>query len=156
MDSLSVEELSCLDKQPVCLVCRDSQKHINHTFRPISEVVPSYKENLSTALKSLQGKVKDKTNIIREFEKTVKHIKSQADHTERQIKQQFEKLHQFLRDEEETTITALREEEDQKKQMMEKKLEEINRHISALSQSIKDTEEMMKASDVCFLKEFPV
>ncbi len=32
--------------------------------------------------------------------------------------QQFEKLHQFLRDEEEATITALREEEEQKKQMM--------------------------------------
>uniref|UniRef100_A0A8C1M958 Uncharacterized protein n=1 Tax=Cyprinus carpio TaxID=7962 RepID=A0A8C1M958_CYPCA len=37
-------KLFCLeDKQPVCLVCRDSQKHINHTFRPISEVASSYK-----------------------------------------------------------------------------------------------------------------
>jgi len=49
-------------------------------------------------------------------------------------------------------ITALREEEEQKKQMMKEKLEEINRHISALSNTIKDMEEMMKASDVCFLK----
>ncbi|ROI52187.1 Tripartite motif-containing protein 35 [Anabarilius grahami] len=81
---------------------------------------------------------------------------SQAEHTERQIKQQFEKLHQFLRDEEEATITALREEEEQKKQMMKEKLEEMNRHISALSHTIKDMDEMMKASDVCFLKEFPV
>ncbi|XP_042571257.1 E3 ubiquitin-protein ligase TRIM35-like [Cyprinus carpio] len=40
--------------------------------------------------------------------------------------------------------------------MMKEKLEEMNRHISALSHSIKDMEEMMKASDVCFLKEFPV
>ncbi|KAL0198685.1 hypothetical protein M9458_007225, partial [Cirrhinus mrigala] len=68
------------------------------------------------------------------------------------IKQQFEKLHQFLRDEEEATITALREEEEQKKQMMKEKLEEINRHISALSHTIKDTEEMMETNDVCFLK----
>ncbi|XP_051724084.1 E3 ubiquitin-protein ligase TRIM35-like isoform X2 [Ctenopharyngodon idella] len=90
------------------------------------------------------------------FEKTVHHIKSQAEHTERQIKQQFEKLHQFLKDEEEATITALREEEEQKKQMMKEKLEEMNRHISALSHTIKDMEEMMKANDVCFLKEFPV
>ncbi|KAL0198763.1 hypothetical protein M9458_007303, partial [Cirrhinus mrigala] len=37
-------KLFCLeDKQPVCLVCRDSQKHANHTFRPISEAVSSYK-----------------------------------------------------------------------------------------------------------------
>ncbi|KAL0198863.1 hypothetical protein M9458_007403, partial [Cirrhinus mrigala] len=68
------------------------------------------------------------------------------------IKQQFAKLHQFLRDEEEVTITALREEEEQKKQMMKEKLEEINRHISALSHTIKDMEETMKDNDVCFLK----
>ncbi|XP_043086498.1 E3 ubiquitin-protein ligase TRIM35-like [Puntigrus tetrazona] len=118
-------KLFCLeDKQPACFVCRDSLKHVNHTFRPISEVALSYK--------------------------------SQAEHTESQIKQQFEKLHQFLRDEEKATITALREEEEQKKQVMKEKLEEINRHISALSHTIKDTEEMMKTSDVCFLKEFPV
>ncbi|XP_048024768.1 E3 ubiquitin-protein ligase TRIM35-like [Megalobrama amblycephala] len=150
-------KLFCLeDKQPVCLVCRDSKQHDNHKFRPIGEVVSSYKEDLNTALKSLQEKLKHNENIKGEFEKTVQHIKSQAEHTERQIKQQFEKLHQFLRDEEEATITALREEEEQKKQMMKEKLEEMNRHISALSHTIKDMEEMMKASDVCFLKEFPV
>ncbi|XP_052464215.1 E3 ubiquitin-protein ligase TRIM35-like [Carassius gibelio] len=150
-------KLFCLeDKQPVCLVCFTSEKHVSHTLRPISEVVPSYKEEPHTALKSLQEKLQHNENIKEEFEKTVQHIKSQAEHTEHQIKQQFEKLHQFLRDEEEATITALREEEEQKKQMMKEKLEEMNRHISALSHTIKDTEEMMKASDVCFLKEFPV
>ncbi|KAK9969980.1 hypothetical protein ABG768_028121 [Culter alburnus] len=150
-------KLFCLeDKQPVCLVCRDSKQHENHKFRPIGEVVSSCKKKLNTALKSLQEKLKHNENIKGEFKKTVQHIKSQAEHTERQIKQQFEKLHQFLRDEEEATITALREEEEQKKQMMKEKLEEMNRHILALSHTIKDMEEMMKASDVCFLKEFPV
>ncbi|XDV42504.1 hypothetical protein PO909_011153 [Leuciscus waleckii] len=150
-------KLFCLqDKQPVCLVCRDSKQHDNHKFRPISEVVSSYKEELNTALKTLQEKLKHRENMKGEFEKTVQHIKSQAEHTERQIKQQFEKLHQFLRDEEEATVTALREEEEQKKQMMKEKLEEMNTHISALSHTIKDMEEMMKANDVCFLKEFPV
>ncbi|KAL1278839.1 hypothetical protein QQF64_025512 [Cirrhinus molitorella] len=124
--------------------------------RPVSEVVSSYREKLDTSLKSLQAKLKHKENIKAEFEKTVQHIKSQTEHTEHQIKQQFEKLHQFLRDEEEATITALRNEEEQKKQIMEEKLEEINRHISALSHKIKDMEEMMKANDVCFLKKFPI
>ncbi|XP_051743157.1 E3 ubiquitin-protein ligase TRIM39-like [Ctenopharyngodon idella] len=150
-------KLFCLeDKQPVCLVCFTSQQHDNHKCRPVSEVVSSYKEELNTALKSLQEKLQHKKNIKGEFEKTVQHIESQAEHTECQIKQQFEKLHQFLRDEEEATITALREEEEQKKRMMKEKLEEMNRHISALSHTIKDMEEMMKANDVCFLKEFPV
>uniref|UniRef100_A0A671LVG6 Nuclear factor 7, brain-like n=1 Tax=Sinocyclocheilus anshuiensis TaxID=1608454 RepID=A0A671LVG6_9TELE len=146
-------KLFCLeDKQPVCLVCRDSEKHVNHTFRPISEVLSSHKEELNTALTSLQNKLKYAEKMKAECNKTVQHIKSQAEHTERQIKEEFEKLHQFLRDEEEATITALREEEEQKQQMMKEKLEEMNRHISALSHTIKDTEEMMKASDACFLK----
>ncbi|ROK54649.1 Tripartite motif-containing protein 16 [Anabarilius grahami] len=149
-------KLFCLeDKQPVCLVCRDSQQHDNHKFRPISEAVSSSKEELNKALKSLQEKIQHNEKMKGEFEKTVQHIKSQAEHTDRQIKQQFGKLHQFLRDEEEATITALREEEEQKKQMMKEKLEEMNRHISALSHTMKDMEEMMKANDICFLKKFP-
>ncbi len=37
-------KLFCLeDKEPVCLVCRDSKQHDNHKFRPISEVVLPYK-----------------------------------------------------------------------------------------------------------------
>ncbi|XP_039507543.1 tripartite motif-containing protein 35-like isoform X2 [Pimephales promelas] len=150
-------KLFCLeDKQPLCVVCINSLKHDTHKFRPIGEVVSSYKEELNTALKSLQEKLKHNENIKREFEETVQHIKSQAEHTECQIKEQFEKLHQFLRDEEEATITALREEEEQKKQMMKEKLEEMDRHISDLSHTINDMEETMKANDVCFLKEFPV
>ncbi|XP_048034643.1 tripartite motif containing 35-39 [Megalobrama amblycephala] len=40
--------------------------------------------------------------------------------------------------------------------MMTEKLEEMNRCISALSHTIKDMEEMMNASEVLFLKNFPV
>uniref|UniRef100_A0A8C2HVH1 Uncharacterized protein n=1 Tax=Cyprinus carpio TaxID=7962 RepID=A0A8C2HVH1_CYPCA len=132
-------KLFCLeDKQPVCLVCFTSQQHDNHKFRPIGEVVSSQKEELNTTLNSLQEELQHKEIIKGEFEKTLQHIILSS---ERQIKQQFEKLHQ--------------EEEEQKKQMMKEKLEEINTHISALSHSIKDMEEMMRASDVCFLKTFP-
>ncbi|XP_005163760.2 nuclear factor 7, brain isoform X1 [Danio rerio] len=148
-------KLFCLeDKQPVCLVCVTSHQHDQHTFRHIEEVLQAYKEELNKALTSLQEKLKHSKKLKGEFKRTVQHITAQADDTERQIKHQFEKLHQFLRDEEEATITALREEEEQKKQMMKEKLEEINTHISALSHTIRDTEEMLKANDVCFLKEF--
>ncbi len=80
-------------------------------------------------------------------------FQSQAEHTERQIKEEFEKLHQFLRDEEEATITALREEEEQIAADDEGEAGGVwTDTFSALSHTIKDTEEMMKASDVCFLK----
>ncbi len=37
-------KLFCLeDKQPACVVCRDSKQHDNHKFRPITEEVSPYK-----------------------------------------------------------------------------------------------------------------
>uniref|UniRef100_A0A673NP46 Zinc-binding protein A33-like n=1 Tax=Sinocyclocheilus rhinocerous TaxID=307959 RepID=A0A673NP46_9TELE len=139
-------KLFCLeDKQPVCLVCRDSQKYINHTFRPINEVVSSYKVGQYNDFDGFCVRKQNQESNTQQSQHT--------EHTKRQIKQQFEKLHQFLRDEEEATITALRVEEEQKKKMMKEKLEEINRHISALSHTIKDTEKMMKDNDVFLTPE---
>ncbi len=41
-------KLFCLeDKQPVCVVCFTSKQHDNHKFRPISEVVSSYKVGIA-------------------------------------------------------------------------------------------------------------
>lgn len=72
------------------------------------------------------------------------------------------KLHEFLRDEEEAALTALRQEEDEKSQTMKEKLETINMEISALSDTIKDTEEKMKANDIsvlhvrkCYFSSYP-
>uniref|UniRef100_A0A3B4T4Q0 Tripartite motif containing 35-28 n=1 Tax=Seriola dumerili TaxID=41447 RepID=A0A3B4T4Q0_SERDU len=38
-------KLFCLDhQQPVCLICRDSEKHTDHRFRPIDEAAPPHKK----------------------------------------------------------------------------------------------------------------
>ncbi|XP_060785191.1 nuclear factor 7, brain-like [Neoarius graeffei] len=148
-------KLFCLDhQQPVCLVCRDSRKHTNHKFCPIEEAVTDCKEKLKTALKPLQEKLKIFKDCKLNWSQTVEHIKIQAQHTERQIKEEFEKLHQFLRDEEAVRITALREEEEQKSQMMKEKIEKLSKDISSLSDTIKAIEEEMGAEDVSFLENY--
>ncbi|XP_023264480.1 nuclear factor 7, brain-like, partial [Seriola lalandi dorsalis] len=82
--------------------------------------------------------------------------KVQAQHTERQIKEQFKKLHQFLEEEEEARITALREEEEQKSQMMKEKMEALSREIAALSHTVRATEDELRAEDVSFLQNYKV
>ena len=79
-------------------------------------------------------------------------LQVQAQHTERQIKEEFEKLHQFLRDEEAARLSALREDEEQKSQMMKKKIEKMSREISSLSDTIRATEKEMEADDITFLQ----
>ncbi|XP_067266145.1 E3 ubiquitin-protein ligase TRIM39-like isoform X3 [Chanodichthys erythropterus] len=78
----------------------------------------------------------------------------QAKCTEKQIKEKFVKLYQFLSNEEAARINALKEEEEQKSQMMRKKIEKISREISSLSATITAIEEGMKAEDALFLQNY--
>ncbi|KAF4087375.1 hypothetical protein AMELA_G00094990 [Ameiurus melas] len=146
-------KLFCLDdQQPVCWVCRDSKIHTNHKFCPIDEALTDCKEELKTALKPLQEKQEILEDCKLNWSQTAEHIKIQAQHTERQIKEEFEKLHQVLRDGEAARIAALREEEEQKSQMMKEKIEKLSRDISSLSDTIRGVEEEMRAEDVSFLQ----
>uniref|UniRef100_A0A3Q1F5U7 Zinc-binding protein A33-like n=1 Tax=Acanthochromis polyacanthus TaxID=80966 RepID=A0A3Q1F5U7_9TELE len=93
--------------------------------------------------------------VCRDSEKHIDHrcrpIDEQARHTERQIKEQFKKLHQFLAEEEEARMAALREEEEQKTGMMKEKMEALSREIADLSDTVRTTEEQLRAEDVSFL-----
>lgn len=70
--------------------------------------------------------------------------------TERQIKLEFEKLHQFLRDEE-ARLGELRKEEEQKKDTMTTEIKIIHDQISPLTKSITTLEQELK-QDLRFLK----
>ncbi|XP_051804854.1 nuclear factor 7, brain-like [Acanthochromis polyacanthus] len=148
-------KLFCLDHhQPVCVVCSHSQKHSNHRFRPIDEEARQQKKELQETLKPLKEKLKVSEQVKVKFDQTAKHIKVQARHTERQIKEQFEKLHQFLIKEEEARMAALREEEEQKTGMMKEKMEALSREIADLSDTVRATEEQLRAEDVSFLLNY--
>ncbi|XP_074530313.1 E3 ubiquitin-protein ligase TRIM35-like [Halichoeres trimaculatus] len=147
--------LFCLDhQQTACLVCRDSKKHSNHTFRPIDEAAQDLREQLQESLKPLKNKLQSFRKVKEDWTETGKHVKTQAADTERQIKEQFKKLHLFLEEEEEARISALREEEEQKSQRMKEQMEAVSREIAALSDSVRATEEQLGAGDVSFLKNY--
>ncbi|XP_071355053.1 nuclear factor 7, brain-like, partial [Trachinotus anak] len=148
-------KLFCLDhQQPVCHICRDSEKHTKHRFRPIDEAARQHKKELQETLEPLKEKLKGFKQVKVEFDQTAEHIKVQARHTERQIKEQFKKLHQFLEEEEEARMAALREEEEQKSQMMKEKMEALSREIAALSDTVRATEDELRAEDVSFLLNY--
>ncbi|XP_036007619.1 nuclear factor 7, brain-like [Fundulus heteroclitus] len=148
-------KLFCLDhQQPVCLVCRDSEKHTKHRFRPIDEAAQQHKKNLQETLEPLKENLELRKKVLEEFDQTAEHMKVQARHTERLIKEQFKKLHQFLAEEEEARLAALREEEEQKSGMMKEKMEALSREIAALSDTVRATEEELRAEDVSFLHNY--
>lgn len=155
--SLHAEKLKlfCLDHQePVCLVCRDSNLHHNHRFRPIAEAVQDHRQELLVSL----NPVKKKLNLFQrakgKLEETAEHIRAQAQRTERRIMEEFKRLHRFLREEEEERLAALREEERRKHHAMREQSEALSRSISRLSDTIRATEEALRAADVPFLQKY--
>ncbi|XP_063325288.1 nuclear factor 7, brain-like [Pelmatolapia mariae] len=148
-------KLFCLDhQQPVCVICCASEKHTNHRFRPIDEAAQQHKKELQETLEPLKKKLKVCEEVQVKFDQTAEHIKVQARHTERQIKEQFKKLQQFLAEGEEARLAALREEEEQKSGMMKEKMEALSREIAALSDTVRATEEELRAEDVSFLHNY--
>ncbi|XP_027881693.1 tripartite motif-containing protein 35-like [Xiphophorus couchianus] len=148
-------KLFCLDhQQPVCLVCRDSEKHNNHRFRPIDEAAQQHKKKLQETLEPLKKKLELRKKVQKKFDQTAEHLKVQARHTERQIMEQFKQLYQFLAEEEEARLAALREEEEQKRGMMKEKMEALSREIAALSDTVRATEEELRAEDISFLHNY--
>ncbi|XP_053270847.1 nuclear factor 7, brain [Pleuronectes platessa] len=147
--------LFCLDHEvPMCLVCRDSKKHTNHRFSPIDEAAQQPKNQLQETLEPLKKKLQCFERVKLEFEQTAEHIKVQAGLTEMQIKELFKKLHQFLEEEEEARMVALREEEEKKSQMMKDKIESLSRDITALADTIRTTEDVLRAEDISFLLNY--
>ncbi|XP_054912698.1 nuclear factor 7, ovary-like [Poeciliopsis prolifica] len=147
-------KLFCLDHQlPVCVVYRDSENYTSHRFRPIDEAAQQHKKKLQETLEPLKKKLELRKKVQEEFGQTAEHLKVQARHTERQIREQFKQLHHFLAEEEEARLAALREEEEQKRGMMKEKMEALSREIAALSDTVRATEEELRA-EVSFLHNY--
>lgn len=79
-------------------------------------------------------------------------IQAQTQQTMRCLQEEFERLHQFLRDEEMIRISALKEEENQKSQMMKEKIEQIDREIESLSNNLGTIKNDLDAADMPFLQ----
>ncbi|XP_032435558.1 nuclear factor 7, brain-like [Xiphophorus hellerii] len=147
-------KLYCEDEQrTVCPVCEFSL-HQRHKVVPIEQAVSELKEQLKSDLKSLQDKRNKHKQVEKTYDDVIQHSKKQVLSTERQIRAEFNKLHQFLREEEESRLAALREEEEQKMKTIMREMKRIEEQISCLSDSISAVEEELQTDNVSFLSSY--
>ncbi|XP_041793716.1 zinc-binding protein A33-like [Chelmon rostratus] len=144
----------CEDEQrAVCPVCEFSL-HQSHKVVPVEQAVSDLKDQLKSDLKSLQDK-RDKYKQVEEtYNEVIQQSKKQLLSTEKQIRAEFNKLHQFLREEEESRLAALREEEEQKEKTVSREMKKIQQQISSLSDSICAVEEDLQKHNVPFLSSY--
>ncbi|XP_034728179.1 tripartite motif-containing protein 35-like [Etheostoma cragini] len=144
-------KLFCEDEdRAVCPVCEFSL-HQGHRVVPIEKAVSDLKEQMKSDLKSLQDKRDKYKKVENTYNEVIQHSKKQLSSTERQIRAEFNKLHQFLKEEEESRLAALREEEEQKGKTISREMKMIQEQISSLSDSISAVEEELQKHSVPFL-----
>ncbi|XP_061564009.1 nuclear factor 7, brain-like [Cololabis saira] len=146
--------LFCRDEQrAVCPVCEFSL-HQNHKVVPVEEAVGELKELLKSDLKSLQDKRNKYKQVEETYKDVVQHSEKQLLSTEKQIRAEFNKLQQFLKEEEESRLAALREEEEQKGRRISRERKRIQEQISSLSDSISAVEEELQKDNMSFLSRY--
>ncbi|XP_075961232.1 nuclear factor 7, brain-like [Anarhichas minor] len=147
-------QLFCEDEQKaVCSVCEFSL-HQSHKVVPIEQAVSDLKDQLRSDLVSLQDKRDKHKQVEKTYNEMIEHSKKQLLSTERQIRAEFNKLHQVLKEEEESRLAALREEEEQKGKTISREMKMIQEQISSLSDSISAVEEDLQKHNVSFLSSY--
>ncbi|XP_044187193.1 nuclear factor 7, brain-like [Thunnus albacares] len=147
-------KLFCEDEQrAVCSVCEFSL-HQSHKVVPVEQAVSDLKDQLKSDLKSLQDKRNKYKQVEKTYNEVIQHSEKQLLSTEEQIRAEFNKLHQFLKEEEESRLAALREEEEQKGKTISREMKRIQEQISSLSDSISAVEEDLQKHNVSFLSSY--
>ncbi|XP_065327889.1 nuclear factor 7, brain-like [Pelmatolapia mariae] len=147
-------ELFCVDEdRAVCPVC-DFPHQQSHRLIPVHAAVYVLKEQLKSEIKSLQDKRNKYKQVEETYNEVREHMKKQLLSTERQIRAEFNKLHQILKEEEESRLAALREEEEQKGKTISREMKMIEEQISSLSDSISAVEEELQQHGVPFLSSY--
>ncbi|KAL3975376.1 vascular endothelial growth factor A [Sarotherodon galilaeus] len=147
-------QLFCVDEQRVvCTVC-DFPHQQSHEVVPVEEAVSVLKKHLKSDLKSLQDKRNKCKQVVKTYNEVLQHSKKQLLSTERQIRAEFNKLQQFLKEEEESRLAALREEEEQKGRTISREMKMIEEQISSLSDSISAVEEELQKHSAPFLRSY--
>ncbi|XP_062841256.1 E3 ubiquitin-protein ligase TRIM35-like [Trichomycterus rosablanca] len=155
--SLHSEEISlfCLeDEQLLCMACYTSKTHKDYQCCSIDFAARQYKKELKTALTLLQDRLQVTEKVKLNYDESTQHIKCQTHLTEKQIKEEFAKLYQFLQNEEAVRIAELRQEEKQKSLIIKEKIEETSRTISTLTDIYSTLQNEIKVEDFTFIKNF--
>ncbi|XP_042304726.1 E3 ubiquitin-protein ligase TRIM35 isoform X2 [Sceloporus undulatus] len=147
-------KLFCLDdKELVCFECQSAKHHADHKMKPVAEVAKTYRAKCKDMENSLRDKVKDFGRMQSDYRLIANHNKAESGKLEKEIKKQFEELHDFLRREERAMLEELREETQKKQELIEDKIKKLSEESDVLLQEVVQLQDDMKDDDISFLKK---
>uniref|UniRef100_H3A110 RING-type domain-containing protein n=1 Tax=Latimeria chalumnae TaxID=7897 RepID=H3A110_LATCH len=145
-------EFYCVeDQEAICVNCVILKKQKNHEFLSIEEASQKFKEELKNSLKPLQDTHQKIAELKEKYRGNLNNIHDEADKTEKQIKEDFVKLHQFLHEEEKNLLADLKKEKEEKEEKMRAMEGSIVQDLTSVSKMITDIQQKMDEEDHIFL-----
>lgn len=146
-------ELYCeWDQRPVCVDC--ATEHSTHRLLSIKDGVPLCKSELNEKVAYFQRKIESFEKTRQKFVKTVEYIKQQTEAAENQIKEEFERLRNFLHAEEKCRLEALATEKEEKILMMEEKIFNTEEDLKILLGHLDTLKKELNCEDLPLLMNF--
>ncbi|XP_041935220.1 nuclear factor 7, brain-like [Alosa sapidissima] len=142
------------DEQPICVICYTSKMHKNHACSPIEETVLDLKREMRDGISTFHQSLKILQQTKNDLQNTATQIQNQAQYSEVQIIQEFEKLHHVLRKEEEAKLLALREEKEQLCRHVENRIKKVYGEIATLLETIDTVKREMESNHILFLQKY--
>uniref|UniRef100_A0A8C6UIZ7 Uncharacterized protein n=1 Tax=Neogobius melanostomus TaxID=47308 RepID=A0A8C6UIZ7_9GOBI len=115
-------KLYCItDQQLACVICRDSQKHESHKFKPVSEAAALVRAELQILLNKLSADTDALERLVQSQREEVDSTKRQSGELKSLISSKFEEMYKFLQKrEQELTDKVKRDDENGFRKMTEK------------------------------------
>ncbi|XP_007671231.2 E3 ubiquitin-protein ligase TRIM39-like isoform X2 [Ornithorhynchus anatinus] len=140
------------DQEVVCLVCRISCDHRDHSVRPVDRAAPAQKKRLRSYLGPLRRQVEDVRKFISSEQRKPGALRDKVEGRRQKLASEFEKLHQFLNEEQQAVLRRLEDEEKEILQKLNENVTKLSDHGSSLNKLISEIEERSQQSAVELLK----
>ncbi|XP_062979814.1 E3 ubiquitin-protein ligase TRIM35 isoform X2 [Elgaria multicarinata webbii] len=147
-------KLVCLDdKELVCFVCQSSKQHADHRMKPVAEVAKNYRAKCKDMENSLRDKMREFGRMQSDYRLIANHNKAESTRLEKEIKKQFEQLHEFLQSEERKMVEELQEETQKKQDLIDDQVKKLSEESDILLQEVSQLQADLKDDDISFLKK---
>uniref|UniRef100_A0A8C6V1G3 Uncharacterized protein n=1 Tax=Neogobius melanostomus TaxID=47308 RepID=A0A8C6V1G3_9GOBI len=91
-------KLYCItDQQLACVICRDSQKHESHKFKPVNEAAALVRAHLQNLVQKLSADSEALERLVQSQREEVDSTKRQSGELKSLISSKFEEMYRFLR-----------------------------------------------------------
>ncbi|XP_044838499.1 E3 ubiquitin-protein ligase TRIM41-like isoform X3 [Mauremys mutica] len=142
-----------VDQTLICLVCRESHSHKDHSLLPVKEAALDYKEQIQRHLESLKKERDEILSYKSSGENTSQELLKQLKTERQKIVLEFQELHQFLEEQERLLLAHLEELNKEIEKRRAEYVAKLSEELSSFSSLISEMEQKCQLPASEFLQD---